>query len=137
MILLTNPTRYITPIITRRFYSNLKPSTPDIPPILPKPSASYVTARAHIHDALYHPITGYFQSRVTIFNNPSDIPFNELKDTQHFSEHIGKVYEQFDPILKTSEAAKRNNPESNQRGEVWHTPVEIFRVKLEIILRIT
>jgi len=91
------------------------------------------TARQHIHAALYNPTTGYFQHRARIISQPAPVHFRDYKNTNDFLNQIARLYSHTErPILNGPEAPVQKEVEEEEHVQVWHTPVEIYRVHTNI-----
>jgi len=91
-------------------------------------SRSLHTARQHIHAALYNPQTGYFQHRARIISQPAPVRFRDYKNTNDFLNQLARLYSHIErPALNNTEETVQRG-EQEEHVQVWHTPVEIFRV---------
>ncbi|KAI8807160.1 S-adenosyl-L-methionine-dependent methyltransferase [Cladochytrium replicatum] len=82
------------------------------------PHCSRSLVRDFIHNSLYNPQYGYFSKQAYIFSPPKPIPFNEIKDSYHFTDHLSDLYKDIEGEYSEYNDIAR---------QVWHTPTELFR----------
>ena len=76
--------------------------------------------RDYIEDSLYNPHYGYFSKRATIVTSPKHIEFKTLRDSVQFQEEVAKRYVSY------------GKDERGPGKQLWHTPTEIFKVRLDL-----
>ncbi|KND03976.1 uncharacterized protein SPPG_01425 [Spizellomyces punctatus DAOM BR117] len=74
--------------------------------------------RDFIDDSLYNPSYGYFSKKAYIFSPSENIPFNEIRDTYAFMNHLSDLYK---------EVEGEYNDVNDIARQVWHTPTELFK----------
>ena len=77
--------------------------------------------RDFIHDALYNPNYGYFSQRAVIFNASKPFEFRGMRDAAAFDRIVAERY---------AATSFEENPEPGPGKQVWHTPVELFQVRV-------
>ncbi|KAI8805661.1 S-adenosyl-L-methionine-dependent methyltransferase [Cladochytrium replicatum] len=82
------------------------------------PYCSRTRVRDFIHNSLYNPHYGYFSKQAYIFSPPEPIPFNDIKDSYHFTDHLSDMYKDIEGEYSEYNDISR---------QVWHTPTELFR----------
>jgi hypothetical protein len=70
------------------------------------PRLATMLTRDYIADSLYNPHYGYFNTHATIYSQP-EVDFDKIRDTDEFMRVLDQGYK--------------------KDGQVWHTPVEIFK----------
>jgi hypothetical protein len=80
--------------------------------------------RDFIEDSLYNPNYGYFSKRATIFSleesQQDGFDFSAIKNSRHFQGIVGARYKEYLDL----------NQPSVIGSQVWHTPTELFKVRI-------
>ncbi|KAI8913925.1 S-adenosyl-L-methionine-dependent methyltransferase [Powellomyces hirtus] len=82
------------------------------------PKCARMLVRDFIDDSLYNPAYGYFSKKAFIFSPEKNIPFNEIRDSYAFMNHLSELYR---------EVEGEYNDVNDIARQVWHTPTELFK----------
>jgi hypothetical protein len=89
------------------------------------PRGVRMLVRDFIEDSLYNPNYGYFSKQATIFTSmDSPIDFAAMRDSIEFQEEVAQRYAAYG--LDTPDGPGR---------QIWHTPTELFQVRVFRISR--
>lgn len=92
------------------------------------PTCARMLARDYIDDSLYNPNYGYFSKQAVIFSPEVDIDFTELRDNLEFQKLLANMYREIEGEVDEVDEVAR---------QVWHTPTELFKVRLLLVRRIS
>lgn len=82
-------------------------------------------SRDFIDDALYNPYYGYFPKQATIFTPETPFDFAQMPNSRAFHQAVAERYRDY-----RMEAGIGSGP----GRQVWHTPTELFKVRILSLL---
>jgi hypothetical protein len=95
------------------------------------PCESQSLVRDFIGDSLTNPHYGYFSKHAAIFTTPSKAgyAFPQFRDNMAFMTQLSRDYKDFEEALEEEFPDMETAPR-----QVWHTPTEIFKVCVCLLL---
>jgi len=83
------------------------------------PRNTKMLVRDFVDNSLYNPRYGYFSKQAQIISTDMEFDFNSMKNNNEFLKILAKKYDEIEEQLEENHVAAR---------QLWHTPVEIFKV---------